>query len=168
MDSLQLSEEINQLKKLREHYEYQLKLVGLEMCDLDDNLHALLDDCVELQRVTNLQDLSLLNLKSFYYKKKKEHVENEAIIAKLKNELKKQQEELEKEQAECNLLEKFTTSINKRLVSEAQMQTSVMDIESNMKSLQDRLDALDIPEDLNIDELIKKVNLLRKDKIKEK
>ncbi|XP_005182860.1 augmin complex subunit wac [Musca domestica] len=168
MDSLLLSEEINQLKKLREHYEYQLKLVGLEMCDLDDNLHLLLDDCVELQRVTNVQDLTLLNLKSFYYKKKKEHVENEVIIAKLKNEIKKQQEELEKEQAECNLLEKFTTSISKRLVSEAQMQTTTMDIEANMKSLQDRLDALAIPEDFNIDELIKKVNLLRKDKSKEK
>ncbi|XP_061402620.1 augmin complex subunit wac [Musca vetustissima] len=168
MDSLLLSEEINQLKKLREHYEYQLKLAGLEMCDLDDNLHLLLDDCVELQRVTNIQDLTLLNLKSFYYKKKKEHIENDVIIAKLKNEIRKQQEELEKEQAECNLLEKFTTSINKRLVSEAQMQTAKMDIEANMQSLQDRLDALAIPEDFNIDELIKKVNLLRKDKTKEK
>ncbi|XP_075161874.1 wee Augmin [Haematobia irritans] len=164
MDSLLLSEEINQLKKLREHYEYQLKLVGLEMCDLDDNLHVLLDDCVELQRATNLQDLDLLNLKSFYYKKKKEQIENEATIAKLKNEIRKQQEELEKEQAECNLLEKFTTSINKRLVSEAQMQSSVMDVESNMESLQDRLDALNIPEDFNIDELIKKIHLLKKDK----
>ncbi|XP_073842573.1 wee Augmin isoform X1 [Musca autumnalis] len=168
MDSLLLSEEINQLKKLREHYEYQLKLLGLEMCDLDDNLHLLLDDCVELQRVTNVQDLTLLNLKSFYYKKKKEHIENEVIISKLKNELKKQQEEIDKEQAECNLLEKFTTSINKRLVSEAQMQTAKMDIEANMKSLQDRLEALNLPEDFNIDELIKKVHLLSKDKTKEK
>ncbi|XP_073842574.1 wee Augmin isoform X2 [Musca autumnalis] len=138
------------------------------MCDLDDNLHLLLDDCVELQRVTNVQDLTLLNLKSFYYKKKKEHIENEVIISKLKNELKKQQEEIDKEQAECNLLEKFTTSINKRLVSEAQMQTAKMDIEANMKSLQDRLEALNLPEDFNIDELIKKVHLLSKDKTKEK
>lgn len=76
------------------------------MCDLDDNIHVLLDDCVELQRVTNLHDMSISNIKAFYYKKKKEHIENNVIIAKLKNEIKKQQEELEKEQAECNLLEK--------------------------------------------------------------
>lgn len=34
---------------------------------------------------------------------------------------------------------RFTTAINKRLVSEAQMQSSILDIESTMKSLQDHL-----------------------------
>ncbi|KNC24429.1 hypothetical protein FF38_04261 [Lucilia cuprina] len=168
MDSLLISEEIKQLKRLREFYEDQLKLVGIEMCDLGDDIHNLLDEAVELQRVTNLQDMSLTNLQTFYYKKKKEHLDNKAIIVQLKNEIKKQQKQIEKEQNECNLLEKFTTSINKRLVSEAQMQSSVQDIESSMKKLQEHLDTLNIPDDFNIDELIQKVELLKNEKSKDK
>lgn len=80
--------------------------MGLEMCDLDDNLHILLDDCVELQNATNLQDMRIQNLKAFYYKKKMEHIENQSMIAKLRNEIRKQQEDLEKEQNESVLLEK--------------------------------------------------------------
>ncbi|KAI8118264.1 Augmin complex subunit wac [Lucilia cuprina] len=190
MDSLLISEEIKQLKRLREFYEDQLKLVGIEMCDLGDDIHNLLDEAVELQRVTNLQDMSLTNLQTFYYKKKKEHLDNKAIIVQLKNEIKKQQKQIEKEQNECNLLEnlgicftpkyrnkklkcifflfRFTTSINKRLVSEAQMQSSVQDIESSMKKLQEHLDTLNIPDDFNIDELIQKVELLKNEKSKDK
>ncbi|XP_065361064.1 augmin complex subunit wac [Calliphora vicina] len=138
------------------------------MCDLGDDVYNLLDESVELQRVTNLQDMRLSNLQTFYYKKKKEHLDNQAIIAQLKNDIKKQQQELEKEQTECNLLEKFTTSINKRLVSEAQMQSSKLDIEASMKNLQDHLETLEIPDDFNIDELIKKVDLLKNEKSKEK
>lgn len=37
------------------------------------------------------------------------------------------------------LICRFTTSINKRLVSEAQMQSSKLDIEASMKNLQDHL-----------------------------
>ncbi|KAM7355650.1 wee Augmin [Cochliomyia hominivorax] len=168
MDSLQLSEEIKQLKRLREFYEDQLKSVGIEMCELGDDIHNSLDEAVELQRVTNLQDMRLSHLTAFYYKKKKEHLDNKAIIEQLKYEIKKQQQELEKEQNECSLLEKFTTSINKRLVSEAQMQSSKLDIEASMKNLQDHLDALEIPDDFNIDELIRKVELLKNEKSKEK
>lgn len=76
------------------------------MCELGDDIHNLLDDAVELQRVTNLQDMRLTNLQTFYYKKKKEHLDNKAIIEQLKYEIKKQQQELEKEQNECSLLEK--------------------------------------------------------------
>lgn len=76
------------------------------MCDLGDDIHNLLDEAVELQRVTNLQDLRQTNLETFYYKKKKEHIDNEVIIAQLKNEIKKQQQELDKEQNDCSVLEK--------------------------------------------------------------
>lgn len=89
-----------------EFYEDQLKIMGMEMCDLDDGIHTLLDENVELQRITNLQDMRQTNLQSFYYKKKNEHLENQAIIARLKADIDKQQKQLEKEQNECCLLEK--------------------------------------------------------------
>ena len=98
-----------------EFYEDQLKSVGIEMCDLGDDIHNLLDVAVELQRVTNLHDLRQSNLETFYYKKKKEHIDNDVIIAQLKNEIKKQQQEIETEQNECSVLEKYKLIVNRPL-----------------------------------------------------
>lgn len=77
------------------------------MCDLGDDIQNLLDESADLQGITNLQDLRESNLQTFYYKKKKEHLDYNAIITQLKRETCKQQQELEKEQNELNLLEKY-------------------------------------------------------------
>lgn len=89
-----------------EHYEHQLRLVGLELCDLPDDVCNLLEECAELQKFTQLHDLHLEYLKEFYYTKLKEHLENGITIAKMQSEIKEQEQQLQKEITECNLLEK--------------------------------------------------------------
>uniref|UniRef100_A0A1A9UTE4 Uncharacterized protein n=1 Tax=Glossina austeni TaxID=7395 RepID=A0A1A9UTE4_GLOAU len=147
------------VNKLREHYESQLKIVGLDLTDLDDDIQVLLNEYVDLQQCTNLYDLRLSNLKSFYYEKKREHIEHGAFVKRLENEIEKQESDLEKNQAECALLEKFIEVTNKRLVSESAMENEKLNVESNMKILNEKLNNLNIPEDIpDIDELIRKLN----------
>ncbi|KAI9584211.1 uncharacterized protein LOC119635505 [Glossina fuscipes] len=160
MDVAQLDGEINQLKKLREHYESQLKIVGLDLTDLDDDTQILLNEYVDLQQCTNLYDLRLSNLKSFYYEKKREHIEYDTFVKRLENEIEKQESDLEKNQSECALLEKFIEATNRRLVSESAMEREKLQVESNMKTLNEKLKNINIPEEFDIDELIRKVKAL--------
>uniref|UniRef100_A0A034WTL1 Augmin complex subunit wac n=1 Tax=Bactrocera dorsalis TaxID=27457 RepID=A0A034WTL1_BACDO len=180
MDHFQLQDEVQALQKLSEfpyhgkikilimacitgeHYEHQLRLVGLELCDLPDDVCNLLEECAELQKVTQLHDLHLEYLKEFYYGKLKEHLENGITIAKMQSEIKEQEQQLQKEIAECNLLEKFITSVNKRLISESEMQRNKIMIEGKIQNLQERQGGFNVPDDLNIDELVKKVERLEK------
>ncbi|XP_011193503.1 augmin complex subunit wac [Zeugodacus cucurbitae] len=162
MDNFQLQDEVQALQKLREHYEHQLRLVGLELCDLPDDVTAMLEECAELQKFTQLHDLHMEYLKEYYYVKLKEHLENNITISKMQAEIKEQEQQLQKEMAECNLLEKFTTSVNKRLISESEMQRNKIMIEGKIQNLQERQGGFNVPDDLNIDELVKKVERLEK------
>ncbi|XP_053965133.1 uncharacterized protein LOC128867708 [Anastrepha ludens] len=168
MENFQLQDEVQSLQKLREHYEHQLRLLGLELCDLPDDVGAMIEECVELQQVTQLHDLQLSYLKEFYYNKLKEHLENNLTIAKMQAEIDEQEKQLQKEIAECALLEKFTTSVNKRLISESEMQRNKIIIEGKIHTLKEKQNGFNIPDDLNIDELVKKVEVLEKTKSKEK
>ncbi|CAD7014428.1 augmin complex subunit wac [Ceratitis capitata] len=168
MDNFQLQDEVQALQKLSEHYEHQLRLVGLELCDLPDDISSMLGECAELQKATQLHDLHLEYLKEFYYTKMKEHLENTLTIGKMQSEIKEQEQHLQKEITECNVLEKFTTSVNKRLISESEMQRNKIIIEGKIQNLQERQGGFNIPDDLNIDELVKKVERLEKSKSKEK
>lgn len=80
--------------------------MGLELSDLPDDVSYLLEECAELQKFTQLHDLHLEYLKEYYYGKLKEHLENGITIVKMQTEIKEQEQQLEKEVAECNLLEK--------------------------------------------------------------
>ncbi|XP_067630464.1 augmin complex subunit wac isoform X2 [Eurosta solidaginis] len=168
MDHFQLQDEVQSLQKLREHYEHQLRLIGLELCDLPEDVGSMLDECVELHQVTQLHDLQLEYLKEFYYIKLKEHLENKLTIAKIQAEIKEQERQHQKEIAECNLLEKFTTSVNMRLISESEMQRNKIIIEEKITNLQQKQAVFNVPDDLNIDELVKKVERLQKTKPKDK
>ncbi|XP_036331901.1 augmin complex subunit wac [Rhagoletis pomonella] len=164
MDNFQLQDDVQSLQKLREHYEHQLRLMGLELCDLPDDVGAMLEECVALQQVTQLHDLQLEYLKEFYYIKRREHLENNLTAEKMLAEIKEQEKQLQKEITEANLLEKFTTSVNKRLISESEMQRNKILIEGKIQTLKERQSAFNIPDDLNLDELVKKVERLEKTK----
>uniref|UniRef100_A0A0A1XB27 SLIT-ROBO Rho GTPase-activating protein 1 n=2 Tax=Zeugodacus cucurbitae TaxID=28588 RepID=A0A0A1XB27_ZEUCU len=122
----------------------------------------MLEECAELQKFTQLHDLHMEYLKEYYYVKLKEHLENNITISKMQAEIKEQEQQLQKEMAECNLLEKFTTSVNKRLISESEMQRNKIMIEGKIQNLQERQGGFNVPDDLNIDELVKKVERLEK------
>uniref|UniRef100_A0A1A9WB90 Uncharacterized protein n=1 Tax=Glossina brevipalpis TaxID=37001 RepID=A0A1A9WB90_9MUSC len=160
LDIPQLNEEIKQLKKLREYYESQLKIFGLDLSELDDKTQALLNEYVELQESINLFDLRSSNLKCFYYEKKKEHIENEMLVKILKDEIEKQESEFEKDQAECALLKKFIETTNKRLVSQSAMENEKLNVESNMRILNEKLCGVKTSQYFNIDEIIRKVEEL--------
>ncbi|XP_037935640.1 augmin complex subunit wac [Teleopsis dalmanni] len=160
MDDLELREEVQELTKLRQQYENELKKFGLEICDLPESLLESIDECVELQRVTNLNDISPTHLKEYYHCKKKEQIENGMLVSMWNREIKELEAEIAKQNAEIATLKKFITNVDTSLKSEEQIKQNIIDVEKQIANLKQRHNKVPLPKDLNIDELIDDINML--------
>ncbi|XP_055844415.1 augmin complex subunit wac [Episyrphus balteatus] len=160
MDTLHTFEEVSALKKLREEYERQLKMFGVELCDLPDDCMTKLNECIQLKMATKLHDLSINYLKEFYYTRKKEQIDQRLAITKIQTDINDLEKQIEAETLELDQLQMFTTLVNKRLMSEAEMENNKVSIDKKMQDMIARQKSFMIPEDINIDELIRKIELL--------
>ncbi|XP_055913041.1 uncharacterized protein LOC129946750 [Eupeodes corollae] len=160
METLHAFEEVSALKKLREEYERQLKMLGVELCDLPDDCVTKLNECIHLKMVTKLHDCGINYLKEFYYTRKKEQIDQRLAMAKIQNDINDLEKQIEAETMELDQLQMFTTSVNKRLMSEAEMENNKVTLDKKIQDMLVRQKSFMIPEDVNIDELIRKIELL--------
>ncbi|XP_030386371.1 augmin complex subunit wac [Scaptodrosophila lebanonensis] len=161
MDKLKL--QADALRKLREHYEQQLKYISFELCDLPEDVVALLGKCLELQCATQIQDLNLNYLREYYYIKKREAIDRRLIISQKTAALQKLKREIDENEREVAGLERFMGSAQKR-ASVDTLRRNTLAAEGKIRELEERNKALKIPDDFDVEALIEKVQLLEKGK----
>ncbi|XP_032587336.1 augmin complex subunit wac isoform X1 [Drosophila mojavensis] len=163
MDYIKLQDQVKALKNLGEHLENKLKLVNFEVCDLQNDVLTLVDKCVDIQVDGNLNDLNLNYLREFYYTKKREQIETKLTVTQQRAEIKKLQHEIDEIGKDIAGLEKFTTSVDKRMTPAA-VQQQINEVEAKSKALVDRQKGLKVPEDFNIEAVIEKIEMLERKK----
>ncbi|XP_017863251.1 PREDICTED: uncharacterized protein LOC108613948 isoform X1 [Drosophila arizonae] len=163
MDYIKLQDQVKALKNLGEHLENKLKLVSFEVSDLQNDVLTLVDKCVDIQVDGNLNDLNLNYLREFYYTKKREQIETKLTVTQQRAEIKKLQHEIDEMGKDIAGLEKFTTSVDKRMTPAA-VQQQINEVEAKSKALVDRQKGLKVPEDFNIEAVIEKIEMLERKK----
>ncbi|XP_064539490.1 augmin complex subunit wac [Drosophila montana] len=164
MDNLKLQDEVKALKNFGDHLEQMLKLISFEVCDLPDDVLMLLDKCVEIQAYGQLNDLNINYLREFYYTKKRENIENKLTVAQQSATLKKLRGSIKEADEEIAALERFTSTVSKRLISATELQRNITQIAGKSKGLLDRLKGLKVPDDFNIEAVIEKIDMLERSK----
>ncbi|EDW17651.2 augmin complex subunit wac isoform X2 [Drosophila mojavensis] len=142
MDYIKLQDQVKALKNLGEHLENKLKLVNFEVCDLQNDVLTLVDKCVDIQR---------------------EQIETKLTVTQQRAEIKKLQHEIDEIGKDIAGLEKFTTSVDKRMTPAA-VQQQINEVEAKSKALVDRQKGLKVPEDFNIEAVIEKIEMLERKK----
>ncbi|KRF77614.1 augmin complex subunit wac isoform X2 [Drosophila virilis] len=164
MDNLKLQDEIKALKNLGEHLEQMLKLISFEVCDLPDDVLMLLDKCVEIQADGQLNDLNINFLREFYYTKKRENIESKLNVAEQSATLKKLRSSIKEADKEITALDRFTSTVSKRLISATALQRNITQMDGKSKGLLDRLKGLKAPDEFNIESVIEKIDMLERSK----
>ncbi|KAH8287575.1 hypothetical protein KR054_010319, partial [Drosophila jambulina] len=160
-DNLKLQEEINELKALRQHYEKQLKLVGIEMSDFSKEDMALLDKVVDFAVDSNVHDaLSLNSLRDLYSAKKRDSIENKLTKALRKIELKKVMTDVEDAARDVAELERHKSAAEERLIPESEVLQRTNELLATKQNLLDRQKDFGKPRDLNVEGIIDKVDSL--------
>ncbi|XP_068139852.1 augmin complex subunit wac [Drosophila tropicalis] len=158
MDNLKYQEEIKSLKTLADHYEAQLKLVNIELCEFNGSELDILEVCTGLQADLYIHDLK--NLHEFYYEKKKDGIEHKVIVMQQTagvNELKTVIAETDKE---IDILERFIETAKARRIPDAELQQRKNHLEATKQALLDRQISLKTINELNLDALMDKIDIL--------
>uniref|UniRef100_A0A0K8TQZ1 Putative erc protein 2 n=1 Tax=Tabanus bromius TaxID=304241 RepID=A0A0K8TQZ1_TABBR len=166
MDDLQLYEEITALEKLSAEYERQLKMCGIDLSDLPNDTLRLLDEMAEIKCETKLHSLDMSFIDEFYFTKKKEEIENSLTLSKMKREIESLKKQIKKEKDEIKILQDFANSVSREVVANEELTTMQAIIETKIEGLQNRPQSFQIPEDINLDELLMKLEALEKSKKK--
>lgn len=86
--------------------ENQLKLFGIEISDLPDDVNLLLDKNVRIQQQTRLHELTLNYLREFYFTAKKEQIEHKLTTKQQSRELERIQRAVEETNKDIEVLKK--------------------------------------------------------------